>query len=113
MTEDWKEILKTLTPDVSASETKATPDEHTDAKSRDVQKEPLKIIIDTKGRKGKTATIIEGFTCSDAEIEPIAKQLKNRLGCGGSVRDGEILIQGDNKSKVKDILTQMGFKVKG
>lgn len=71
----------------------------------------LRVIIDRKGRRGKTATIVEGFTLPDAEVDAIASELKRKIGTGGSSRGGEILLQGEWKEKAADILKAMGFKV--
>lgn len=64
----------------------------------------VKIQVEKKGRAGKTATILYGFTCSDAEIVELAQRLKRSLGVGGSVRDGEILIQGNHADKIRKLL---------
>ena len=61
---------------------------------------------------GKTATIICGFTIGDDEVERVASRLKRSLGCGGSARGGEILIQGDRRSDVLRELVRMGFKAR-
>lgn len=74
--------------------------------------EILRIVTDKKGRKGKIATIIEGFLQPNDKVEEIARQLKQKLGVGGSVRDGEILIQGDRKKEVIEFLCSLGFKTK-
>lgn len=74
------------------------------------EKARLDIILDKKGRKGKAATIIAGFTVGDATIEDIARRLKQRLGTGGSARGGEILIQGDKRSAVAEALKSLGLK---
>ncbi len=71
------------------------------------------MLIEKKGRGGKTATIVEGFEISDDEIDEIARTLRKRLGTGGSARGGEILIQGDRKADVMRLLKEMGFKLKG
>ncbi len=71
------------------------------------------MLIEKKGRGGKTATIVEGFEISDEEVDEIARTLRKRLGTGGSARGGEILIQGDRKADVVKLLKEMGFKVKG
>lgn len=72
----------------------------------------LRVVIDRKGRKGKVATIIEGFTIPDAEVEALASELKRRIGTGGSSRGGEILLQGDWKEKTVSLLKLKGFNVK-
>lgn len=81
-----------------------------------VQKEPLRVLIDRRQRKGKTATIVEGFICEsdedDARVAEIAKELKQKLGTGGSSRGGEILLQGDWRDRAVAHLRSLGFKVK-
>ena len=58
------------------------------------------------------ATIISGFECDDEEVKNIAKELKMKIGTGGSARGGEILLQGDWRDKVVEILKTQKFKVK-
>ena len=70
----------------------------------------LDIVLDRKGRAGKSATIIAGFTPDDPEVSALATELKRRLATGGSVRDGEILIQGDKRQAVKTALDALGYK---
>src|SRR5690348_16310706 len=72
----------------------------------------LTIQRSSKGRGGKTVTVIWGFVISDAKIEPIAKLLKTKCGTGGSVKDGEIVMQGDVRQKAGAILQAEGYKVK-
>lgn len=109
---DWKDALGAL-KDSGAIPIDNTPDapEETNAEGS-IQKTPLTVLIDRKGRKGKTATIVEGFTGSDNELDSLAKTLKQKLGTGGSTRAGEILIQGDRKADVTNILRSLGYKVK-
>lgn len=68
--------------------------------------------MDRKARKGKVVTIVDGFIGADEDLQALAKVLKQRCGVGGAAKDGEILIQGDFKQKVYDILIAEGFSVK-
>ncbi len=77
------------------------------------QKGALHVMIEKKGRGGKTATIVEGFEIDDDQIAGIASEMRRKLGTGGSARGGEILIQGDRKADVMAFLKAKGFKVKG
>jgi len=70
----------------------------------------LNIRIENKGRGGKTATLIDGFKGTDAEFKDLEKKLKAHCGTGGSVVDGEILIQGDQRKKVMEYLQKLGYK---
>lgn len=76
------------------------------------QKSRLDIILERKGRAGKSATIVSGFTVTDDEVAAIASRMKSRLGTGGSARGGEILIQGDRRKDVLDFLTSSGYKAR-
>lgn len=105
---DWKEKLAALADVVPQAEEPATEETTTPKPKR----ETVTVSIDRKQRKGKTATLIEGFECDDAEVERIAATLKQRLGTGGSCRGGDILIQGDCRTKVKALLEEMGHRVK-
>lgn len=70
----------------------------------------LIIRLETKQRGGKKATLIKGFVGKLVDMEALAKQLKNHCGTGGSIIEGEILIQGDNVKKVKEFLVNKGYK---
>lgn len=73
-------------------------------------KQKIRIWLETKHRGGKAATIITDFSGSDAEMKDLGKVLKNLCGTGGSVKDGEIIIQGDQRDKVLKYLLDKGFK---
>lgn len=72
----------------------------------------LKVKLDTKQRAGKVVTLVDGFVGTTADLEKLGKELKTKCGTGGSVKDGQILIQGDYKDKVLKWLLEKGYKVK-
>ncbi len=70
----------------------------------------LRIRLDTKQRAGKAVTLIEGFTGKVVDLEDLGKKLKTFCGTGGSVKDGEVIVQGDNRDKVLQWLLKNGYK---
>jgi translation initiation factor 1 len=73
----------------------------------------LKIKLDTKHRAGKAVTLITGFVGKQADAEALGKKLKSFCGTGGSVKDGEIIVQGDNREKIKQWLNKNGYSTTG
>ena len=69
----------------------------------------LRVRLETKQRAGKAVTLVTGFVGSAADSETLAKQLKGHCGTGGSAKDGEILIQGDQREKVIGWLGARGY----
>ena len=114
MAQDWKEMLAGLAGEVpSAPEESPREDESAaENQQKPLQTAPLHVAVDRKGRKGKVATIIEGFELDDDEVAEIASELKRKIGTGGSSRGGEILLQGDWREKVTQLLRSRNFKVK-
>ncbi len=72
----------------------------------------LKLWLDRKMRKGKVATLIKGYIGNDNDLKDLAKMLKTKCGVGGSAKDGEIIIQGDVREKVLELLINEGYKAK-
>ena len=70
----------------------------------------LKVRLDTKKRAGKAVTLVEGFTGTDEDLQDLGKKLKNFCGTGGSAKDGEIIVQGDQRDKVLQWLQKAGYK---
>ena len=73
------------------------------------QEQNLRVMHDRKQRKGKTVTLVTGFIGPDEDLKDLAKLLKNKCGVGGTAKDGEIIIQGAFKDKIKDILMAEGY----
>lgn len=109
---DWKEQLAKLSASGTLPEGEPEAEVTAAQEEAPAKKATLHVLTDRKGRKGKTATIVEGFPEDGKEAEEVAARLKKQLGCGGSSRCGEILIQGDCKQKVADLLRSWNYKVK-
>lgn len=72
----------------------------------------LRVWLDRKQRGGKTVTLVKGFVGSEADLADLGRMLKSKCGVGGSAKDGEIIIQGDHRDRVVDLLVAVGYKCK-
>ena len=110
MSNDWKDrlgVVFSTNPDFGYNK-----DEEETQKTLPSKQQNLKVSLDRKKRKGKSVTLITGFIGSVDDLKSLGKLLKTKCGVGGSVKDNEILIQGDFCNKIIEILNKEGYKVK-
>ncbi|MFI3332381.1 MAG: translation initiation factor [Rikenellaceae bacterium] len=106
---DWKDRLG-MVYSTAADYQFTTADDSVE--TLEASKQDLRVWLDKKHRAGKVATIVRGFVGSDDDLKDLAKVLKSKCGVGGSAKDGEIIIQGDHRDRVVEILTKSGYKSK-
>ena len=107
---DWKDrlgVVYSTNPDFEYD-----TDEKTEEETLLPQQQNLRVSLDKKGRKGKAVTLIVGFVGSNDDLKELGKFLKVKCGVGGSAKDGEIIVQGDFRERIKQILIEKGYKVK-
>ena len=119
---DWKSALSVLAGMGSGNDAEdfetdfettidATKGATSDATMTSAQKraQKLRLAMERAGRGGKTVTIVRGFTGSQEELEELCKTLKQKIGVGGSAKEGEIILQGDHRPKVAELLKSLGY----
>lgn len=108
---DWKErlgVMYSTNPDFQYE-----TEEEIEQDTLPNDKQQLRILLDKRNRGGKTVTLITGFVGTQEDLASLGKLLKTKCGVGGSAKDGEIVIQGDMRAKVADVLEKEGYtKVK-
>lgn len=104
---DWKKrlgVLYSTNPDFEYE-----VEQEDEQETLDKEKQNLRVRIDKSNRKGKEVVLITGFVGREEDLDDLCRDLKKKLGVGGSSKNGEIIIQGSMLAKVKEILISMGY----
>lgn len=104
---DWKDrlnIVYSTNPDFNYH-----VEEEEEATTLDPKQQKLRVSIEKKGRGGKTVTVISGFVGTEEDLKELGRKLKTKCGVGGAAKDGEILIQGEFKQRLIDLLKAEGY----
>lgn len=97
-------VVYSTNPDYEYSD-----DSQEEAETLPKNQQKLRLNMERAGRGGKTVTLVKGFVGSEEDITALSKLLKQKCGVGGSVKDGEIIIQGDHRQRLVEILKKEGF----
>lgn len=104
---DWKDRLNVVYSTNPDFNYECIEEEQAETLPKNQQK--LRVGIEKKGRGGKTVTIIKGFIGSEEDLKDLGKLLKTKCGVGGSAKEGEIIIQGDFKQRIIELLKAEGY----
>ena len=110
MENDWKKRLGTVYSTNPDFKFETEGDETQETLPPNQQN--LRVELDKKQRKGKAVTLITGFVGIEDDLKELGKKLKTKCGVGGSAKEGEIIIKGDFRKKILEILQEEGYKVK-
>lgn len=109
MSNDWKErlgVVFSTNPDY-----KYETETEQEAETLPASKQNLRVWLD-RLKGGRVATVVRGFVGSQQELAELGKELKTKCGVGGTAKDGEIIIQGDHRDRIVDLLTRAGYRCK-
>ena len=104
---DWKERLNVVYSTNPDYKYESIEEEEAETLPKNQQK--LRVFMEKKGRGGKTVSLIKGFVGTEDDLKELGKLLKTKCGVGGSVKDCEIIIQGDFKQRIIDLLKAEGY----
>jgi translation initiation factor 1 len=107
MAKDWKErlgVVYSTNPDFQFDKDRVEEDS-----TLPPQQQKLIVSLDKRNRKGKSVTLVTGFVGTEDDLKELGKLLKTKCGVGGSVKDGEIIVQGDQRDKALEILRAEGY----
>ncbi|MDL2213606.1 translation initiation factor [Bacteroides sp. OttesenSCG-928-N06] len=104
---DWKDrlgMVYSTNPDFGYAH-----EEEEEAETLPANQQNLRVQLDRKSRGGKVVTLITGFAGNDEDLKALGKLLKTKCGVGGAAKDGEIIVQGDFKQKILELLIKEGY----
>jgi len=108
--DDWKERLGVVYSTNQNFDYEV--DEEDEQQTLPPKQQNLKVMLDKRNRKGKAVTLITNFVGQNSDLKELGKMLKSKCGVGGTVKNGEIIIQGDFRDRIVEILKSDGYKVK-
>lgn len=107
---DWKDRLGVVYSTNSDFQYSYAEEQQED--TLEAHKQNLRVSLDKKQRAGKVVTLVTGFIGRDEDLKELGRRLKQACGVGGSAKDGEIIVQGDFRARIADLLRADGYRVK-